>query len=62
MTGLKTTPASQAGVFTVMLPISAALTGVVFLGEQMGTTQIIAFAIALIGVVIATTTPRHSMS
>lgn len=62
MTGLKTTPASQAGVFTVMLPISAALTGVFFLGEQMGTTQIIAFAIALIGVVIATTTPRHSMS
>ena len=61
MTGLKTTPASQAGVFTVMLPISAALTGVFFLGEKMGMMQIIAFVIALIGVVIATTTTRHSM-
>jgi drug/metabolite transporter (DMT)-like permease len=54
MTGLKTVPASQAGIFTVMLPISAAITGMVFLGESMSAMQILAFAIALLGVVLAT--------
>ena len=34
MTGLKTVPAAQAGVFTVMLPVSAALVGVFALGER----------------------------
>lgn len=58
MTGLKRVPASQAGIFTVMLPISAALTGVVFLGERMSNTQMVAFAIALAGVVIATRQPK----
>jgi drug/metabolite transporter (DMT)-like permease len=58
MTGLKTVPASQAGTFTVMLPISAAVTGVVFLGETIGATQLLAFAIALVGVVLATWHPR----
>ncbi len=54
MTGLKTVPASQAGVFTVMLPISAAAVGVLWLGEAMGWVQVLAFAIALAGVVLAT--------
>lgn len=54
MTGLKTVPASQAGVFTVMLPISAALTGVLVLGERMGALQLLALCIALTGVVLAT--------
>lgn len=54
MTGLKTVPASQAGIFTVMLPISAAVTGMVFLGESMSAMQMLAFAIALLGVVLAT--------
>jgi drug/metabolite transporter (DMT)-like permease len=58
MTGLKRIPASQAGVFTVMLPVSAALTGVVFLGERMTATQVLAFGIALVGVVVATRLPR----
>lgn len=53
MTGLKTIPATQAGVFTVMLPISAALTGLVFLGESISGGQALAFAIALGGVVLA---------
>jgi len=47
-------PASQAGLFTVMLPISAAMTGVIFLGESIGATQMVAFCIALAGVVLAT--------
>ena len=54
MTGLKTVPAARAGVFTVMLPISAALVGVLVLGEPLGTVQMVAFALALAGVVLAT--------
>ena len=54
MTGLKHVPASQAGVFTVMLPVSAALVGVVFLGERFSQVQLLAFALALAGVVLAT--------
>ena len=54
MTGLKTVPAAQGGVFTVMLPVSAALVGVVVLGEGLGALQLVAFALALAGVVLAT--------
>ncbi len=54
MTGLKTVPASQAGVFTVMLPISAAAVGVLWLHEPMGQLQLMAFAIAVVGVILAT--------
>lgn len=58
MTGLKGVPASRAGVFTVMLPISAALVGVWVLGEAMGAAQLAAFALALAGVVLATVPDR----
>lgn len=54
MTGLRTIPANQAGVFTVLLPVSAAAVGVIVLGEKLNGTQIGAFAIALTGVVLAT--------
>ena len=54
MTGLRSVPAAQAGVFMVLLPISAALVGVLALGETVSTLQIIAFAICLAGVVLAT--------
>ena len=54
MTGLKAVAAAQAGVFTVMLPVSAALVGVFVLGEQLGGFQLLAFAIALTGVLLAT--------
>lgn len=54
MTGLKSVPASRAGVFTVMLPVTAALVGVVFLGESLGPVQILAFALALGGLLLAT--------
>jgi drug/metabolite transporter (DMT)-like permease len=59
MTGLKTIPANQAGVFTVMLPVSAAAVGVLVLGENLNATQIGAFAIALVGVVLATLPGRR---
>ena len=61
MTGLKSVPANQAGVFTVMLPISAAAVGVAVLGESLSGTQISAFAIALAGVVLATLPRRSSV-
>lgn len=54
MTGLRGVPASQAGVFTVMLPVSAALVGVFVLGEPLGGAQALAFAFALAGVLLAT--------
>ncbi len=58
MTGLKTVPASQAGVFTVFLPVSAAAVGVVFLGESLGPLQALAFGVALLGVLLATLPSR----
>jgi drug/metabolite transporter (DMT)-like permease len=54
MTGLKSIPAARAGVFTVMLPVSAALVGVLALGETLSGQQLLAFAIALVGVLLAT--------
>ncbi|MDS1141364.1 DMT family transporter [Pusillimonas sp. SM2304] len=60
MVGLKSVPASQAGVFTVMLPISAAVVGVLALGETLGGLQLAAFAIALAGLLLATLPSRQA--
>ena len=60
MTGLKTVPASRAGVFTVMLPLSAAAIGVLFMGEHLTPTQFLAFSIALIGLILATLPSKKS--
>lgn len=60
MTGLRGVPANQAGIFTVMLPISAALVGVIFLGETMGRMQLAAFGLALLGVLLATLPDKHA--
>ncbi len=54
LSGLKVIPASQAGVFTVALPISAALIGVLFLSEHVTFGQIFAFACAAMGIVLVT--------
>lgn len=54
MTGLRQVPASQAGVFTVMLPVSATLVGVLALGESISALQGGALALSLAGVVLAT--------
>ena len=58
MTGLRHVPAALGGVFTVMLPISAALVGVLVLGEPFGALQAAAFALALAGVLLATAPVR----
>ena len=62
MTGLKTIPAAQAGLFTVFLPVSAGVVGVVFLGENLGPLQALAFGVALLGVVLATLPSRKRQS
>jgi drug/metabolite transporter (DMT)-like permease len=54
MTGLRHVPAAKAGVFTVLLPVSAAAVGVLFLGERFSAAQAAAFGLALAGVVLAT--------
>eukprot|EP01030_Chromulinospumella_sphaerica_P003698 gene3699-3615_t len=61
MTGLKAVPAAQGGVFSVMLPVSAALVGVLFLGEALTGMQLVAFAIALISVLLATLPSRAAL-
>ncbi len=60
MTGLKTVPAAKAGVFSVFLPITSALVGVLFLGEVFTLAHAVAFACALGGVVLATWPTAHT--
>lgn len=60
MTGLRHVPAAQAGVFAVMLPVSAAVVGVLVLGENLSSPQLVAFAVALVGVVLATWPGRRT--
>lgn len=62
MQGLKSVPASRAGVFTIMLPITAAGVGVGVLDETVSVTQWLAFALALGGLVLATTGPASKTS
>lgn len=54
MTGLKRVPASRAGVFTALLPTSAAAVGVLFLNETIEPAEAVAFALASTGVLLAT--------
>ncbi|MDT7929339.1 DMT family transporter [Tepidimonas sp.] len=54
MTGLRHVPAARAGVFTVMLPVSAATIGMLFMGERLTPLQWLAFGVALVGLVVAT--------
>ena len=54
MKGLQHVPSSRAGVFTVMLPVSAALVGIAVLGEPFGSVHLVAFALAMAGLLLAT--------
>ena len=58
MRGLAQVPASQAGVFTVMLPLAAAAVGVLFLGETVGIGHLVALVLSLLGLLLATW-PSH---
>jgi drug/metabolite transporter (DMT)-like permease len=54
MIGLRNVPAARAGVFTVMLPVSAAMIGIVVLSESFGIAHGVAFALAVAGLLLAT--------
>lgn len=58
MTGMKTIPASEAGIFSAMLPITAAAIGVLVFDEAWTGLQAIAFCLALAGLVLATLPSR----
>lgn len=57
MTGLKNIAASKAGIFTVMLPISTASVGVLFLDETLSLIQCVSFGVCLMGLVVGAYTP-----
>ncbi|MDH4479438.1 MAG: DMT family transporter [Rhodoferax sp.] len=59
MTGMQTIPAAQAGVFSVMLPVTAAAIGALFLKESFSLVQAGAFAVALLGLLLATLPARR---
>ena len=59
MRGLTQVPAPQAGVFSVLLPVSAALIGVLVLGEPFGAAHLAAFGLALAGLLLATWPQRE---
>lgn len=58
VSGLKHVPASQAGVFTVALPIAATAVGVLLLGERFTALHAAALALASTGVLLIATSPR----
>jgi drug/metabolite transporter (DMT)-like permease len=57
MAGMKHVKANEAGVFTVALPISATLVGVLLLGEQFTLLHATALLLATAGVVLIATAP-----
>lgn len=59
MMGLRHVPSSRAGVFAVMLPVAAALTGVLALGESFGAAHVAAFGLAMAGLLLATWPERQ---
>ena len=54
MQGLREVPAPQAGVFSVLLPLTATGVGVIWLGEPFGQPQAFALGLALLGLLCAT--------
>lgn len=54
MQGLRHVPSSRAGVFTVLLPASAAAVGIVVLGEPFGAAHVAAFGLGIAGLLLAT--------
>ncbi|RVT99698.1 DMT family transporter [Rhodovarius crocodyli] len=52
--GLRRVPAGVAGVFTALLPASAAVTAVAVLGERFSAVHVVGFALMGVSVVLAT--------
>jgi drug/metabolite transporter (DMT)-like permease len=55
MTGAKSVPANRSGVFTVAMPITAALIGILIFNEPLTLAMGIAFVCALAGIALITT-------
>jgi len=62
MTGLKHLPANQAGVFTVALPIAAAIVGVAAFGEAFTPLHAAALLLAAGGVILSATARAHTVA
>ncbi len=60
MMGLRHVPSSRAGVYTVLLPVSAAAVGILLLGEPFGAAHVLAFGLAMVGLLLATWPERGS--
>lgn len=60
MQGLKRVPSSEAGVFMVLLPVGAALVGVLVLGESFGLAHLLALGLATLGLLLATWPERSA--
>ncbi|MFK7962361.1 MAG: DMT family transporter [Burkholderiaceae bacterium] len=58
LSGLKSVPASQSGVFTIAMPLAATAIGVSFLGESLHWIHALAFALACAGILLITTDRR----
>lgn len=54
MQGLRQVPSSRAGVFMVLLPVSAAAVGALWLGEHFGQAHLLALGLAVAGLLLAT--------
>jgi len=54
MQGLRQVPSSRAGVFMVLLPVSAAAVGALRLGEPFGLAHLLALGLAVAGLLLAT--------
>ncbi|MDT8991254.1 DMT family transporter [Curvibacter sp. APW13] len=54
MTGLRSVPAAQAGIFSVLLPVSATVVGVTVLGEKLLPMEMAAFGVSIAGILLAT--------
>jgi drug/metabolite transporter (DMT)-like permease len=54
MQGLRLVPSSRAGVFMVLLPVSAAAVGALWLGETFESAHLLALGLAVLGLLLAT--------
>lgn len=53
MKGIARMPANRAGVFTAVLPVAAAITAVLALGETLGAAHLVAFGCVAAGIWVA---------
>ena len=60
MQGLRQVPSSRAGVFMVLLPVSAAAVGALWLGEHFGGAHLLALSLAVAGLLLATWPERST--